>query len=30
MGLVPTGKSVSFRGITRFHVIDGKITEGWD
>jgi len=29
-GLVPTGRRVIFRGMTWFHIIDGKITEGWD
>ncbi|HEY5753132.1 MAG TPA: ester cyclase [Chthoniobacterales bacterium] len=30
LGFSPTGKSISFRGMTWLHVVDGKITEGWD
>lgn len=29
-GFLPTGKSVVFRGMTWFRIIDGKIVEGWD
>jgi len=29
-GLLPTGKPVTFRGITWFRIEDGKIAEGWD
>ncbi|HEY5892564.1 MAG TPA: ester cyclase [Chthoniobacterales bacterium] len=30
LGMSPTGKSVSVRGMTWLHVVNGKITEGWD
>lgn len=30
MDMVATGKTVTFRGMTWFHVRNGKIVEGWD
>jgi steroid delta-isomerase-like uncharacterized protein len=29
LGFAPTGKAVTFRGMTWFRVQDGKLTEGW-
>lgn len=30
MDMVPTGNSIKMRGMTWFHVENGKIVEGWD
>lgn len=29
-GLKATGRPISFTGMSRFHVVEGKIVEGWD
>jgi predicted ester cyclase len=29
MGIAPTGRQVTFRGLSLNRVVDGKIVEGW-